>query len=437
MQLLSITSVPLVARLGSIAALLLACLASPARAGSTLYAIGNGPGLSGLYTVDPTTGVATLLWDLPNVYLYAGDLAYDAPTDTLYVIGSTVPDPGTSRLFSINRHTGAVTAFGGMSPTLNLASGGLAIHPLTGVMYATGSNGFQSTALFTVDKNTGVPTLVGQNGGQCCVAPFGFMMNGLGFRDDGTLFANGLTLSGVPINGAYSHLFTIDLSSGLATDIGCHLVNVGRQLNYSGLAFGETGTLYSLGSLSASAGGLYSVDPTTAVATPIGNTILPIGVDGGLVFVPDGLPTTYCSAKLNSLGCTPTIGFSGAPSATAGSGFVVSGSNVRNNKSGLLFYGVSGRAALPFQGGTLCLAAPIKRTAALNSAGNPGPANDCSGAYTIDMNSFAQSAGPPVPLPALSVAGTLVNCQFWGRDPGFAAPDNTTLTDALEYPVGP
>ena len=146
---------------------------------------------------------------------------------------------------------------------------------------------------------------------------------------------------------------------------------------------------------------------------------------------------TYCTAKLNSLGCTPQIGFIGSPSATAGSGFVVSSTNVRNNKSGLLFYGVSGRASTPYQGGTLCVQPQIKRTGAVNSGGTPAPANDCSGVYAIDMNAFAVSAGPPVPLPALAVPGTLVDCQFWGRDPGFPPPNNTTLSDALEYTVQP
>jgi hypothetical protein len=65
-----------------------------------------------------------------------------------------------------------------------------------------------------------------------------------------------------------------------------------------------------------------------------------------------GTPVVYCTAKINSLGCLPAIGFTGVPSATSGIGFVVRGTNVRNNKNGLLFYGVSGRASLPFQGGT-------------------------------------------------------------------------------------
>jgi hypothetical protein len=150
-----------------------------------------------------------------------------------------------------------------------------------------------------------------------------------------------------------------------------------------------------------------------------------------------GTPVVYCTAKLNSLGCLPTIGFTGAPSATAGSGFVVNGTNVRNNKSGLLFYGVTGQASTAFQGGTLCVKAPIKRTPAVNSGGSPSPANDCSGAYSIDMNAFAVGSLGGTPLAALTVAGTVVDCQFWGRDPGFPAPNNTTLTDGLEYTVCP
>jgi hypothetical protein len=148
-------------------------------------------------------------------------------------------------------------------------------------------------------------------------------------------------------------------------------------------------------------------------------------------------PATYCTTKVNGLGCSPAISSTGTASATAGSGFTVTGSNVRNNKSGLLFYGNTGSASLPFLGGTLCVAAPVKRTPGTNSYGNPFPADDCSGAYVIDMNLFAVGGLGGTPLPALTVAGTVVNCQFWGRDPGFAAPNNVTLTDGLTYTVCP
>jgi hypothetical protein len=149
-----------------------------------------------------------------------------------------------------------------------------------------------------------------------------------------------------------------------------------------------------------------------------------------------GAPVVYCTAKTNSLGCLPTIESSGIPSASAGSGFVVVGANVRNNKSGLLFYGVNGRASTPFQNGFLCVLSPIKRTPAVSAGGTP-TGNDCTGAYSIDMNAFAVGALGGTPLAALTVAGTVVDCQFWGRDPGFPSPNNTTLTNGLEYTVCP
>ena len=145
----------------------------------------------------------------------------------------------------------------------------------------------------------------------------------------------------------------------------------------------------------------------------------------------------YCTAKINSLGCLPQIHSAGVPSASVGSGFLVSASNVRNSKIGLLLYGVSGQAAQPFQGGVLCVAAPNKRTPGANSGGTLPPASDCSGVYAIDMNAFAAGSLGGNPHPPLTVPGTVVDGQWWGRDPGFPPPDNTTLSDGLEYTVGP
>ncbi|HUR28712.1 MAG TPA: hypothetical protein VM509_11040, partial [Planctomycetota bacterium] len=141
-------------------------------------------------------------------------------------------------------------------------------------------------------------------------------------------------------------------------------------------------------------------------------------------------PETYCVGKPNWLGCVPEIGWYGQPSASAGEGFQVVARRLRNNKPGLLLYSTAGRAAQPFQGGTLCVAAPIFRTAIETSGGRPA-GNNCSGSLSFDFNRLIASGVDPALVP-----GARVDVQFWGRDPGYAAPNNTSLSDALEFVIG-
>lgn len=179
------------------------------------------------------------------------------------------------------------------------------------------------------------------------------------------------------------------------------------------------------------------VNTDAATGTPGVNAHFALVVTGGDPLPTCPAPTFYCSAKFNSLGCLPNMTSTGTASASAGSGFVVQGVNVRNNKVGILFYGNTGQAALPFTGGTLCINAPLRRVQGLASGGTPPPTDDCSGVYSVDMNSFATGALGGNPAAFLLTPGTVVDCQFWGRDPGFAAPNNTTLTNGLEYTICP
>jgi len=136
--------------------------------------------------------------------------------------------------------------------------------------------------------------------------------------------------------------------------------------------------------------------------------------------------TTYCTPKINSLGCTPRISWSGTPSLTAGSGFVLSASDVLSKVPGVFFYGRSGAGAKPFQGGILCVAPPLKRTPGMNAGGSGA----CGGLLSFDFNTYAASGKNP----ALAV-GDVLHGQFWSRDP--QDPFSSSLTDAIEFTLGP
>jgi len=138
-------------------------------------------------------------------------------------------------------------------------------------------------------------------------------------------------------------------------------------------------------------------------------------------------PVIYCTAKMNSQFCVPAIGFQGTPSLSATGPFRITATNLLNNKQGLVFYGYA-QAAVPFQGGTLCVQSPVKRTAA-TSTGGAATGNNCTGTFNFDFKALIQSGTDPV----LQVVGQQVNAQIWSRDPadGFT----TNLTNALRFQI--
>ena len=138
--------------------------------------------------------------------------------------------------------------------------------------------------------------------------------------------------------------------------------------------------------------------------------------------------STYCTSKVNSLGCTPSISASGSASANPSTAFSISCANVINQTSGLLFYSRSPYAA-PFQGGTFCVEPPLKRTPVLSSGGSAS-GTDCSGSFSYDFGARIHSG-----VDASLVAGAEVFVQCWSRDS--ASPSTTSLSNALRFVINP
>lgn len=140
-------------------------------------------------------------------------------------------------------------------------------------------------------------------------------------------------------------------------------------------------------------------------------------------------PKSYCTAKTNSLGCTPRLTFSGAPSLASGGALTVTASQVMSQAPGMLFFG-SQPATIPFGGGLLCATgSPIVRTPIQNAGGTAGVV-DCTGTYTFQFTAAFMASKGLVP-------GSRVCAQFYSRDNGFPFPNNIGLTAAIEFLVCP
>ena len=144
-------------------------------------------------------------------------------------------------------------------------------------------------------------------------------------------------------------------------------------------------------------------------------------------------PFTYCSSPPTIQDCRPQLVSSGYSSASGADFFFLIGDDLPNQRAGLLFYGFEGPTANPWAGSTMCVAGVKRRTPLMTTGGLPLPANDCTGFFAFDMNSYAAGLLGGNPRPELSIVGQVVNAQFWGRE----GPTGTYLTTAVQYVVGP
>ncbi len=134
----------------------------------------------------------------------------------------------------------------------------------------------------------------------------------------------------------------------------------------------------------------------------------------------------YCAAKLSSSHCLPSITATGYASLGLPSELTVTANQLEADQNGLAFFGTTGPANLPFQGGTLCVTAPLYRLAVKNTLGQSA----CTGAITYGFDEFLLVAAGP-----LFVGGQSIHVQAWFRDP--AASSTTGLTGGVTFVVCP
>ncbi len=157
-----------------------------------------------------------------------------------------------------------------------------------------------------------------------------------------------------------------------------------------------------------------------------GNPSSPLDPDGSLADsgafthspTYSGGPTVYCTSKVNSLGCLPTMRHNNFDPSVFGPPLVVFATGILGQQNGLLFWGTA-PGSFPFLGGTMCISSALVRTSLQSSGGSSG---SCSGTYYFSWTSGYLAAQN------LS-AGSSAYCQFWYRDP--ADPFTVGITDAV------
>lgn len=245
-----------------------------------------------LVRIDQATGAVTPVGHPGTVARISG-LAFD-PAGALFA--STLPGGGfpppppllTSDLIKINPATGAllstigpITAGVG-GPAISIAD--LAMQPGTGALFGVQSSGDGLNTpgrLYTINKTTGVATLVGDTG---------FFFASLAFAPDGTLYEATADFAGMgPINPA---LHTLDPANGAVLST----VSTADFL-------GALGVRYSDGAIFGGTGDgsdLFRVNPTTGAETLIGTTGL--NFVGDLDFATPEPGPTALLAGLGALG---------------------------------------------------------------------------------------------------------------------------------------
>jgi hypothetical protein len=173
---------------------------------------------------------------------------------------------------------------------------------------------------------------------------------------------------------------------------------------------------------------------TTVVGAPDADSTASFA-GAAYVYLATAAPTvSYCTAGTSANGCQALISSSGTPSACAPSGFSLLATGVEGEKDGLFFFGSNGRQGNSWGNGTSfqCVVPPVKRAGLLLGNGTVGL---CDGSFSQDLNAvWCPTCPKPQKNPG---AGAITQAQLWYRDPLNTSNRTTSLSDAIEFCVGP
>ncbi|MEX0703295.1 MAG: PEP-CTERM sorting domain-containing protein [Planctomycetales bacterium] len=210
---------------------------------NTIYGVAGHSG-TGLYTIDPTTGAASLVGSHGVTDLFG--LAFDSKNNVLY--GTQISSTG--QLYQLNTTTGAATAVGPLSGALGI--GGLAYDALRDMLVGWYDFGGD---LYAIDRTTGAATL---------------LVDGPAARDGGLAYdADRDVIWGVDLTNSGT-LFSLDPNNGYA-----------RTNHLTGLGGSPTGLAYiNAPNPNSILNNPPNPDPPPALRTPEPTSLAAFGVAG-------------------------------------------------------------------------------------------------------------------------------------------------------------